>query len=128
MALNKRPNWEQIQLQLTKMPPTIQGNPNKRFPMKSLAELQQRKHEVISQLEKMLGKRVATVISNTACTQAKQESSPIGEFEGTPPYIFWTGTINSGPTFVRSDSILKVSKLKKLNKITNRANSANKWR
>lgn len=104
MAMNKR--LDQI-VQVTKMPPTIHHNQNKRFPMKSLAELQQRKLQVISQLEKVVGKNAATIISNTASTQAKQDSSPIGEFEGTPPYIFWTGTINSGPTFVRSDSILK---------------------
>lgn len=106
--MNKRPgNWEHMQVQLAKMPPNMQNNQTKRIPIKSLAELQQRKLEVISQLEKVVGKRVASVISNTASTQAKQESSPIGEYEGTPPYLFWTGNINTGPTFVRSDSILK---------------------
>lgn len=107
ITMNKRPNWDQIQVQLTKMPPNLPHNQSKRFPVKSLAELQQRKLEVISQLEKVVGKRAASVISNTACTQAKQESSTIGEYEGTPPYLFWTGNINTGPTFVRSDSILK---------------------
>lgn len=105
--MNKRPNWDQIQVQITKMPPNIQHNQKKRFPITSLSELQQRKLEVISQLEKVVGKRAATVISNTACTQAKQESLPVGEYEGTPPYLFWTGNMNAGPTFVRSDSILK---------------------
>lgn len=105
----KRPSWEQIQVQISKMPPSVAPNNNvqKRFPIKSLAELQQRKMEVISQLEKVVGKRAATVISNTASTQAKQESSSLGDFEGTPPYVFWTENINTGPTFVRSDSILK---------------------
>lgn len=107
MALNKRTSWEQIQVQISKVPPNLQNNQTKRIPTKSLAELQQRKLEVISQLEKVVGKRAATAISNSATTQAKQDAVPSGDFEGTPPYFFWTGNINSGPTFVRSDSILK---------------------
>lgn len=105
MAMNKRPNWEHIQVQISKLPASYQNNQNKRIPTKSLAELQQRKLEVISQLEKVVGKRAASVISNTASNQAKHDSSSLDE--GTPPYYFWTGNINSGPTFVRSDSILK---------------------
>lgn len=90
-------------MQLSKMPAQP---PQKKTTMKSLTELQQRKLEVISQLEKVVGKTAASVISNSASTQAKQDSSPLG-FEGTPPYYFCMGQINSGPTFVRSDSILK---------------------
>lgn len=80
----KRPSWEQIQIQISKMPPATVPNNNvqKRFPIKSLAELQQRKLEVISQLEKVVGKRAASVISNSASTQAKQDSSPPGDFDG----------------------------------------------
>lgn len=69
---------------------------------KTLAELQQRKQEVISQLETIFGKTATTAISNTATTLARQESdldSP------TSPYTFWSH-ISTGPTFVRSDSIL----------------------
>lgn len=69
---------------------------------KTLAELQQRKQEVISQLETIFGKTATTVISNTATNLARQESdldSP------TSPYSFWSH-ISTGPTFVRSDSIL----------------------
>lgn len=68
----------------------------------SLAELHQRKQEVISQLEKVVGKNAAIAISNTASTLARQES-----YDLDSPYTFWSGQINSGPTFVRSDSILK---------------------
>lgn len=75
--------------------------------MKSLAELQQRKLEVISQLEKVVGKTAASVISNSASTQAKQDTAPISGLEGTPPYYFCMAPMNTGPTFVRSDSILK---------------------
>lgn len=72
---------------------------------KSLAELQQRKQEVISQLEKVVGKNAATEISNTASNLARQESQ--NELDSPKsPYTFWTGAITSGPTFVRSDSIL----------------------
>lgn len=72
---------------------------------KSLAELQQRKLEVISQLEKVVGKNVATEISNTASSLARQESQNDLDSPKSP-YTFWTGAITSGPTFVRSDSIL----------------------
>ncbi|CAG9761632.1 unnamed protein product [Ceutorhynchus assimilis] len=73
--------------------------------MKSLAELHQLKREVISQLEKVVGKNAATEISNNATTMARQESQHDLD-SPTSPYNFWTGQINSGPTFVRSDSIL----------------------
>lgn len=103
-VMNRRPNWE---VQISKLPHSFQTNQSKRIPTKSLAELQQRKLEVISQLEKVVGKRAASVISNTASSQAKQDVLPLGDFDGTPPYYFWTSNINTGPTFVRSDSILK---------------------
>lgn len=70
--------------------------------MSSLAVLQQRKQEVISQLEKVVGKTAAMAISTNASTLARQES-----LDCESPITFWTGQINSGPTFVRSDSILK---------------------
>lgn len=70
--------------------------------MSSLAVLQQRKQEVISQLEKVVGKTAALAISNNANTLARQES-----IDCESSITFWTGQINSGPTFVRSDSILK---------------------
>lgn len=72
---------------------------------KSLAELQQRRQEVISQLEKVVGKNAATEISNTASNLARQESQNDLDSPKSP-YTFWTGAISSGPTFVRSDSIL----------------------
>lgn len=72
---------------------------------KSLAELQQRKQEVISQLEKVVGKNTATEISNTASNLARQESRNDLDSPKSP-YTFWTDAITSGPTFVRSDSIL----------------------
>lgn len=71
----------------------------------TLAELRQRKQEVISQLEKVVGKNAATEISNTASNLARQESQHDLD-SPTSPYNFWSGQINSGPTFVRSDSIL----------------------
>lgn len=108
MAMNKRANWDQIQVQLAKLPPNMQNSQSKRIaPMKSLAELQQRKLEVISQLEKVVGKTAASIISNSATTQAKQDSSPVGGFDGAAPYYFCMGQMNTAPTFVRSDSILK---------------------
>ena len=67
-----------------------------------MAELHQRKQEVILRLETLFGKSTATAISHTATTLARQESeidSP------TSQYTFLT-QINQGPTFVRSDSIL----------------------
>lgn len=72
---------------------------------KTLAELQQRKQEVISQLEKVVGKNAATEISNTASSLARQESQNDLESPKSP-YTFWANAIPSGPTFVRSDSIL----------------------
>ncbi|RZC34573.1 roquin-1, partial [Asbolus verrucosus] len=94
----KRPNWDSM----------IAKNQNvqtKRSSTKSLAELHQRKQEVISQLEKVVGKNAATAISNNATSLARQESQHDLD-NPTSPYTFWTGHANSGPTFVRSDSIL----------------------
>nr|CAI5860090.1 unnamed protein product [Callosobruchus analis] len=82
-----------------------QNKPIRSTTTKSLAELHQRKQEVISQLEKVVGKVAATEISNTASTLARQESQHDLD-SPTSPYNFWSGQINSGPTFVRSDSIL----------------------
>lgn len=79
--------------------------PNKTSSTKSLAELHQRKQEVISQLEKVVGKNVATAISTTASNLARQESQEIDS--PTSAYQFWTGHVPApGPSFVRSDSIL----------------------
>ncbi|XP_050312443.1 roquin-1 isoform X2 [Anthonomus grandis grandis] len=72
---------------------------------KSLAELHQLKREVLTQLEKVVGKSAATEISNTACTLARQESLHDPDSPSSP-YNFLSGQITSGPTFVRSDSIL----------------------
>lgn len=49
-----------------------------------------------------MGKNAATAISNTATNLARQESHDLDS--PTSSYTFWTG--HSGPTFVRSDSIL----------------------
>ncbi|XP_018335497.1 roquin-1 [Agrilus planipennis] len=94
----RRPNWEHM---INKQSNFQQISKNK-CTTTSLAELHQRKQEVISQLEKVFGKNAATAISNNASTLARQDS-----FEHDSPYSFWTGHVNSGPTFVRSDSILK---------------------
>lgn len=72
---------------------------------KSLAELYQRKQEVISLLEKVVGKNAATAISNDATTLARQESQ-IDMDSPSSPYSFLPPHMNTGPTFVRSDSIL----------------------
>ncbi|KAF5272622.1 hypothetical protein FQR65_LT04863 [Abscondita terminalis] len=93
----RRPNWEQM---VTKSQTMQQLSKNRS--LTSLAELHQRKQEVISQLEKVVGKNAALSISNTATNLARQES-----YDLDSPYTFWSGQINSGPTFVRSDSILK---------------------
>ncbi|XP_022906041.2 roquin-1 [Onthophagus taurus] len=93
----QRQNWELIAK--SQNASNVQKN---RGSTKTLAELHQRKQEVISQLENIFGKSATTVISNTATNLARQESdldSP------TSPYTFWTH-VNTGPTFVRSDSIL----------------------
>ncbi|XP_031356684.1 roquin-1 isoform X2 [Photinus pyralis] len=94
----RRPNWDQM---INKNQTNLQQISKNRS-LTSLAELQQRKQEVISQLEKVVGKNAAITISNTATNLALQES-----YDLDSPYTFWTGQINSGPTFVRSDSILK---------------------
>ncbi|KAF5287765.1 hypothetical protein FQA39_LY15701 [Lamprigera yunnana] len=96
MEYPRRPTWEQMSKNQTMQ----QLSKNKS--LTSLAELHQRKQEVISQLEKVVGKNAAISISNTATNLARQES-----YDLDSPYTFWSGQINSGPTFVRSDSILK---------------------
>lgn len=95
MEIARRPNWEQM---ANKNASQLAKNKT----LTSLAELHHRKQEVISQLEKVVGKNAAISISNTATTLARQES-----YDLDSPYTFWSGQINSGPTFVRSDSILK---------------------
>ncbi|KAK4873000.1 hypothetical protein RN001_015029 [Aquatica leii] len=97
MEYARRPNWEQM---VNKSQAMQQLSKNRS--LTSLAELHQRKQEVISQLEKVVGKNAAMSISNTATNLARQES-----YDLDSPYTFWSGQINSGPTFVRSDSILK---------------------
>ncbi|CAH1367477.1 unnamed protein product [Tenebrio molitor] len=96
----KRSNWDNV---IPKNPTVLQQT--KRASTKSLAELHQRKQEVLSQLEKVVGKNVATAISHNATSLARQESQHDLD-SPTSPYTFWTGHTNSGPTFVRSDSIL----------------------
>ncbi|KAF7282829.1 hypothetical protein GWI33_001967 [Rhynchophorus ferrugineus] len=99
---NKRPVWDQMVGKNQNYSPQ---NKQVRNQMKSLAELHQLKKEVIMQLEKVVGKNAATEISNNASSLAKQESHDLGS--PTSPYSFWSGHISSsGPTFVRSDSIL----------------------
>lgn len=94
----KRLNWETV---VTKSP----QNPKSRSSTKTLAELHQRKQEVLSQLEKVVGKNAATAISNSATNLARQESHHDMD-SPTSPY-YWPSHISTGgPTFVRSDSIL----------------------
>lgn len=90
---------------MTKSQNAIPNSKVTRIATKSLTELQQRRQEVISQLEKVVGKNAATEISNTASNLARQESHSDLDSPKSP-YTFWTGAISSGPTFVRSDSIL----------------------
>ncbi|XP_017769975.1 PREDICTED: roquin-1 isoform X3 [Nicrophorus vespilloides] len=96
-------NWEQM---MSKAPQIANNQPKVRemMTMKKLADLKQRKQEVISQLEKVVGKNKATAISNSASNFARQESAHDLD-SPTSPYSFFT-SINPGPTFVRSDSIL----------------------
>ncbi|KAG5870919.1 hypothetical protein JTB14_004140 [Gonioctena quinquepunctata] len=102
----KRANWDAMISQITKSQNYPQQQKSNRTSTKSLAELHHRKQEVISQLEKVVGKNAATEISNTASTLARQESQHDLD-SPTSPYNFWSGQINSSvPTFVRSDSIL----------------------
>lgn len=96
----KRSNWENV---IAKNQNVHQST--KRSSTKSLAELHQRRQEVILQLEKVVGKNVATVISNNATSLARQESQQDLD-SPTSPYTFWNTHTNTGPTFVRSDSIL----------------------
>lgn len=90
---------------MTKDQNVLSNNKITRTTTKSLAELQQRKQEVILKLEKVVGKNAATEISNTASNLARQESQNDLDSPKSP-YTFWTGGVPSGPTFVRSDSIL----------------------
>ncbi|XP_044271007.1 roquin-1 [Tribolium madens] len=99
-TVDKRSNWDNV---ITKNQNVLQ--PTKRSSTKSLAELHQRKQEVLSQLEKVVGKTAATAISHNATSLARQESQHDLD-SPTSPYSFWSGHVNSGPTFVRSDSIL----------------------
>ncbi|XP_023016148.1 RING finger and CCCH-type zinc finger domain-containing protein roquin [Leptinotarsa decemlineata] len=101
----KRSNWDAMISQIAKNQNYSPQQKSNRTSTKSLAELHQRKQEVISQLEKVVGKNAATEISNTASTLARQESQHDLD-SPTSPYNFWTGQIITGPTFVRSDSIL----------------------
>ncbi|KAJ8981205.1 hypothetical protein NQ317_014849 [Molorchus minor] len=102
----KRPNWDVVLKRFQIKNQNYPQQPKQmRTSTKSLAELHQRKQEVISQLEKVVGKNAATEISNTASNLARQESKHDLD-SPTSPYNFWTGQINPGPTFVRSDSIL----------------------
>lgn len=99
---------------------------NKRVASKSLVALQQRKLEILSQLEKVVGKSAASAISSSACSQARVTTSfPNTENDVcTSTYSIWTsgGILHTGrgngsqvghisttehPTaFYRSDSIL----------------------
>lgn len=56
-------------------------------------------------MEKVVGKNAAAAISNSATNLARQESHQHDLDSPTSPY-YWPTHINSGPTFVRSDSIL----------------------
>lgn len=94
----KRLSWEQIAG--VKNPKTTRPS------TKTLAELHQRKQEVLSQLEKVVGKNAATAISNSATNLARQETQHHDLDSPTSPY-YWPSHISTGgPTFVRSDSIL----------------------
>ncbi|XP_067001149.1 roquin-1 [Anabrus simplex] len=98
----------------------------KRVASKSLAALHQRKQEIISQLEKVVGKSAASAISSSACSQARVTTSfPNTEKDVcTSTYSIWTsgGILHTGrgsgsqvshittaghpTTLYRSDSIL----------------------
>ncbi|XP_049818439.1 uncharacterized protein LOC109604845 isoform X3 [Aethina tumida] len=101
--LTKGNYWDPKNQNLT----TSQKPRPNRTPTRSLAELQQRKMEVLSQLEKVVGKNAANKISTNASTLARQESMQDLD-SPTSPYssFFSTHIFNTGPTFVRSDSIL----------------------
>lgn len=91
----------------------IQKNPNvsiipknamsvNRSTSKSLTELIQLKLDVITQLEKVVGKNAASEISTMASNMARQEQ--VQDLDSPSSPCSWQ--IPSGPTFVRSDSIL----------------------
>ncbi|XP_066254234.1 roquin-1 isoform X1 [Euwallacea similis] len=98
---NGRRGWDHMVMKHQAYPPSKPP----RNQMKTLAELQQLRKEVLVQLEKVVGKNAATEISNNASTLARQESQHDLDSPSSP-YNFLIGQINSGPTFVRSDSIL----------------------
>ncbi|XP_028132577.1 roquin-1 isoform X1 [Diabrotica virgifera virgifera] len=104
-GVDMKRSWEVVMSQIAKNQNFNQQPKLNRSSTKSLAELHQRKQEVISQLEKVVGKNAATEISNHASTLARQESQHDLE-SPTSPYNFWPHITTSGPTFVRSDSIL----------------------
>ncbi|XP_057661513.1 roquin-1 isoform X1 [Diorhabda carinulata] len=104
-GVDMKRSWDIVMSQIAKNQNISQQQKLNRGSTKSLAELRQRKQEVISQLEKVVGKMAAAEISNHANTLARQESQHDLE-SPTSPYNFWTPHITSGPTFVRSDSIL----------------------
>lgn len=72
----------------------------KKVATKSLAALQQRKQEIISQLEKVMGKSAASAISNSACSQARETTAfPTMEKDVcTSTYSIWTsgGILHTG--------------------------------
>ncbi|KDR20501.1 roquin-1 [Zootermopsis nevadensis] len=98
----------------------------KRVAPKSLAALQQRKQEIISQLEKVVGKSAASAISSSASSQARATSvfPSTDNLANTATYSIWTsgGILHAGrggssqlshitttghpSTLYRSDSVL----------------------
>ncbi|XP_044734372.1 roquin-1 [Chrysoperla carnea] len=99
ISLPKRPNWEQYVHGVQKpLPQLIQKRP-----AKSLMVLQQRRQEIITQLEKVVGKNAATAISHSATNQARVLPTPT---DTENSFSIWTSNNSLGPTFVRSDSIL----------------------
>ncbi|GLH07352.1 Uncharacterized protein GBIM_12824, partial [Gryllus bimaculatus] len=73
---------------------------SKKVASKSLAALQQRKQEIITQLEKVVGKSAASAISSSACSQAREATVfPSTEKEiCTSTYSIWTsgGILHTG--------------------------------
>ncbi|XP_069705401.1 roquin-1 [Periplaneta americana] len=72
----------------------------KRVASKSLAALQQRKQEIISQLEKVVGKSAASAISSSASSQARVSSAypTTDNHTNTSTYSIWTsgGILHTG--------------------------------
>lgn len=65
---------------------------------KNLVVLQQRRQEILSQLEKVVGKNAVSAISNRGGGNNGNGGNPNDDFS------IWSNSL--GPTFVRSDSIL----------------------